>query len=357
VTGQPGGVESGTLAADWVSDADQAGGAAPTFGRLTGAEFRRLAYRRFVRVVAVLAVAGFIAAVFAIYAKHARPSAGDLAAATRTRDAQLAQIQQGVIECTKTLPTDADPRECGPAPSADDFPVSQFLRRQPLEPGRISDYALAIGVGVAMLGFAVGASFIGAEWSSKNLVSWLYWEPRRLRLIAAKVLALLSVMLAVALLLQAVWFGLAHLLLHYRGLPVSSLGPHARHYWRHILDAQLRGALLIVPTSLLGFSIAGLMRNTAASFGAGFVYFAVVESLIRAWNPDWQPYLLTTNIGAWISNGGLTLYGKQVFSQQRQGFYARAIHLSNVHGGVVLLVYAGLILLVFLTVFRRRDIS
>jgi ABC-2 type transport system permease protein len=309
-------------------------------------------------VFAVLAVLGFAAAVFAIYARHDRASSADLAAAARARDAQIVQIQQAVSECTRSVPSGSDPQQlCGPVPTAEDFPLDQFLRRHPLTPDHLSDYALAIGTAVALLGFVVGASFIGAEWSSKNLVSWLYWEPRRLRLLAAKLLALLSVMLAVAVLAQLIWFGVAHLLLHYRGLPVASLGPRARYFWRHLVDGQLRAALLVLPTTVLGFAIANLIRHTAAAFGVGFVYFAVVESLLRAWNPDWQPYLLTTNIGAWISNDGLTVFGKQAYSQRLGGYYPREIHLTNVHGAVVLLVYSGLILLVSLAVFRRRDIN
>ncbi|HJQ01439.1 MAG TPA: ABC transporter permease subunit [Jatrophihabitans sp.] len=333
-------------------------GRAPSFGRLLTAEFRRLVYRRLVRVLAVLAVLGFIAAVYAIYARHHKTTAADLAAASRSRDAQIAEIQREITDCISSLPAGTDPQsQCGVPPTAADLPIEQYLHRRPLEPDRISDYALAIGTGVALLGFVVGASFIGAEWSSKNLVSWLYWEPRRIRLMAAKLLALLSVMLAVAVLAQLAWFGVAHLLLHYRGLPVSSLGPRAHYFWRHILDAQLRAALLILPTTLLGFAIANLIRHTAASFGVGFVYFAVVESLIRNWNPDWQPYLLTTNIGAWISNGGLTVFGRTVYSQRLGGFIARPIHLSNGHGAAVLALYTGVILLVSLAVFRRRDVS
>ncbi|HEX4728820.1 MAG TPA: ABC transporter permease subunit [Jatrophihabitans sp.] len=333
-------------------------GAAPTFGRLLTVELRRLAYRRFARVLALLAVLGLAAAVFAIYARHQQTSPTDLAAASRARDAQIAEIQQSIDECTKSLPAGADPQQqCGFAPTADDIPLNAFLHRRPLEPAKISDYALAIGVAVAMLGFAIGASFIGAEWSSKNLICWLYWEPRRLRLLAAKLLALLSVMLAVACLAQLAWFGIAHLLLHYRGLPVSSLGPKARNFWRHILDGQLRAILLVVPTTVLGFAIANLIRHTAAAFGVGFVYFAVVESLIRAFDRDWQPYLLTTNIGAWISNGGLTVYGRQTFDRRVNAFTPRPIHLSNAHGATVLAVYSVLILLVSLAVFRRRDVS
>ena len=341
---------------DWVGGSWP--GTAPSFGRLAAAEFRRLAYRRLVRVLAVLAVLGFAAAVYAIYHRHDKTSAADLAAAARARDAQITRIQQAITDCTKSLPAGSDPEsQCGPPPTVDDLPLDQFLQRRPLEPDRISDYALAIGTAVALLGFVVGASFIGAEWSSKNLVSWLYWEPRRIRLLAAKLLALLSVMLAVAVLAQLVWFGVAHLLLHYRGLPVSSLGPRARYFWRHILDAQLRAALLVLPTTVVGFAIANLIRHTAAAFGVGFVYFAVVESLIRNWNPDWQPYLLTTNIGAWISNGGLTVFGHQVYSQRLGGFTERPIHLSNGHGAAVLALYTAVILLVSLAVFRRRDIS
>jgi ABC-2 type transport system permease protein len=329
----------------------------PSFGRLTGAEFRRLGYRRLVRVVALVVVLGFLVAVVLIYLRHDRPSAADLAAATRARDNQLAMFQQGYQDCLKQQPAGSDEPMCGPPPPAEDFPISEFLKRKPLQPGQVSDYALAIGVAVAMLGFLVGASFIGAEWSSRNLVSWLYWEPRRLRLMAAKLLALLSVLLATAVLAQLVWLGVAHLLLHYRGQPVSSLGPQARHFWRHVIDGQLRVVLLVLPTSLLGFSLANLMRHTAAAFGTGFVYFAVVESVVRSWNPDWQPYLLTTNIGAWISNGGLTVFGRQVFDPRVQGITARPIHLSNLHGATVLAVYSALLLLVSLAVFHRRDVS
>ena len=221
----------------------------------------------------------------------------------------------------------------------------------------MSDYALVVGVAVALVGFVIGATFIGAEWSTKNVIAWLFWEPRRLRLMAAKLLALVSVAVAVSVLAQVAWFGAAHVLLHYRGLPVSSLGGQARHFWPHVLEAQVRAALLVVPAVLLGFGLANLVRNTAASFGVGFVYFAVVENIIRALDPDWEPYRFTTSVAAWVSNGGLTALGKVAFDQ-RQGFVtARPIHVSNVHGGVTLIVFPAVILIASLIVFKRRDIT
>ncbi|MGI8665589.1 MAG: hypothetical protein ACR2N4_06110 [Jatrophihabitans sp.] len=329
----------------------------PDFARLVRIEFQRFFARRFIWIAGALALLGLFVAVGASYAKHSRISADDLAAATRQRDQVIAEISQQVQDCSKGLAVEQAQQQCGQVPTAQDFPPDQFLRSRPFEPRQVSDYALAIGVAVALIGFAVGATFIGAEWSTKNLVSWLFWEPRRLRLMAAKLLALLSVALAVAVLAQLAWFAAAHLLLHYRGLPVSSLGAQSKHFWQHVRDSQLRAVLLVLPTSLLGFGMANLIRNTAAAFGVGFVYFAVVESLIRTINPDWQPYLLTTNVGAWVSNGGLTVFGKAVFDQ-RQGYVtARPIHVSNLHGGIALLIYSGVVLLVSVIVFRRRDIS
>lgn len=329
----------------------------PTFARLTRAELRRLCARRFVRVIAALAVLGFIVLAVSAFWTHARVTAADRAHATQTRDQQIVQINQSVAACSKGLSADDAAQQCGPEVSADQFPASQFLSNHPFRPSRIADYALVVGVATALLGFVVGATFIGAEWSSKNVVAWLFWEPRRLRLMAAKLLALLSVALAVSVLAQAAWFGSAHALLHYRGLPVSSLARQDHHFWQHELQAQLRAALLVLPTALLGFGLANLVRNTAAAFGAGFVYFAVVENIIRFFNPNWQPYLFTTNVAAWVNNGGVKVFGKESFDR-RQGFVtAREIHVSNLHGAVTLLIYAAVILIASLILFRRRDIT
>ena len=145
--------------------------------------------------------------------------------------------------------------------------------------------------------------------------------------------------------------------MRYRGLPVSTLGPQAAHFWSHVVNVQLRAAPLVLVTALIGFSLASLMRNSAAALGVAFVYFAVVENLLRAVNPEWQPYLFTTNVGAWIADKGITVYGKSVFDPEQGYVLPRAIHISNVHGGVTLLVFAGIATAAALTSFTRRDIS
>ena len=326
---------------------------APAFGRLVRAEFRRLAARRFTRVALALSLIGYLIAVALLWNTHSQITPADIAEATAQRDQQIAQDLE---YCKSRVPTELQEQECGMV-TPESVPIVYFLDSQPFPPSEVEDIALAVGVATAMLAFLLAATFIGAEWSSKNLIAWLFWEPRRLRVMAAKLLALLSSMLALAALAQLVWLGTAKLLLHYRGEPVSSLGPQAEHFWSHVVNAQLRAALLVLITGLVGFSLASLMRNSAAALGVAFVYFAVVENVIRALNADLQPYLFTTNLAAWISSGGITVYGKQVYDPVEGYAAMREIHIYNVPGGVILLVFAGVATVVSLAVFARRDLS
>lgn len=330
---------------------------APAFGRLLRAEFRRLAARRYTRVALVLSLVGYLIAVALLWHTHERTTPADIAQATAQRDQQIAQDTAYIEQCKSQVPVEKQAEACGVAPTPESYPISYFLRNQPFPPSEVEDFALAVGVATAMLAFLLAATFIGAEWSSKNLIAWLFWEPRRLRVMAAKLLALLSSVLVLAVLAQVIWFGTAKVLLHYRGLPVSSLGPQAEHFWSHVVNAQLRAALLVLITGLIGFSLASLMRNSAAALGVAFVYFAVVENVIRALNPNLQPYLFTTNLAAWIVSSGITVYGKQVYNPAEGYVLPKEIHISNVHGGVMLLVFAGIATVVSLAVFARRDLS
>ncbi|HEX8095990.1 hypothetical protein [Jatrophihabitans sp.] len=324
---------------------------APAFGRLVRAEFRRLAARRFTRVIVGLGLIGYLIAIALIWHYHDRVTAADIAQATAQRDQQITQqCQQDETVQGETV------QDCTP-PTAEQFPIDQFLRNQPFLPEQIDDYALAVGAATAMVAFLLAASFIGAEWSSKNLVAWLFWEPRRLRVMAAKLVALLSSVLMLAVIAQIVWYGAAKVLVHYRGLPVSTLGPLAAHFWSHVVNAQARAALLVLVTALVGFSLASLMRNSAAALGVAFVYFAVVENVIRAVNRELEPYLFTTNVAAWIANNGITVLGKDVYNQQEGYVMAREIHISNAHGAVMLLIFAGVATAAAVTTFARRDIS
>lgn len=325
----------------------------PTFERLLVVEFLRLGRRRFTRVLLALAVVGYLVAVGFLWQSHSKVTPADIAQATSQRDEQIVQISESVKECLKG----ANAEQCGSVPTADEFPITQFLANSPFRPSDVQPYALVVGAAVALAGFMLAATFIGAEWSSRNIVAWLFYEPRRLRLMWAKLLALSSVVLVLSVIAQFLWALTARLLLDHRGLAVSSLGAEAAQFWPEILRVQIRAALMVVPVVLLGFGLANLIKNTAAALGVAFVYLAVVESVLRAISPSLQPYQFTTSLVAWVNKGGLTVYGNQVYDP-KQGYVApQPIHISNLHGGVTMMVYALVVVAVSILWFRRRDIS
>lgn len=328
---------------------------APAFGRLVGTELSRLAARRFTRVLLGVCVIGYLIAVAFLFQSHAKPTAADYAQATVQRDEQIKQIAASFADCRKSPGGTAG--TCGTVPTAADFPIDQFLSNTPFRPGRVPDYTVAVGVAVALGAFALGATFIGAEWSSRNVVAWLFFEPRRLRLLGAKLLAVSSVVLLLSVVAQLIWALTARWLLSARGLPVSSLGDGAADFWTNVAGVQLRTALLVLPTVWLGFGLANLIRNTAAALGIAFVYFVVLESVIRAINPALQPYLFTTGVTAWVTHGGVTVDGALVYNQAAGFVTPEQIHVSNLHGAVTLLVYAGIVLAVSVAAFRTRDIT
>ncbi len=329
---------------------------APTFGRLVNTEFRRLAARRFNHVLLASSAIGYLLAVIFLWQSHAKVTDADIAQATAQRDAQIQVFKAQTAECLTQPGQTAD--TCGGYPTADQFPIDQFLQNQPFTTRDVSPYTMAVGGFVAMVAFIMAATFIGAEWSSKNIVAWLFWEPRRMRLMAAKLLALTTVLVVLSAIAQLIWGLTARLLLTSRGAGLLGLNAaDAAGFWPDITQTQLRAGLLVIPVGLLGFALANLIRNTAAALGIAFVYFAVAESLIRALSPHFQPYLFTVNVAAWITNGGVTVFGDPIFSKLDGGLMPEEIHVSSAHGGAWLLGYAVVALVISLGLFRRRDIS
>jgi hypothetical protein len=169
---------------------------------------------------------------------------------------------------------------------------------------------------------------------------------------AAK-LAVLAVAAALfGVLAQAAWLAMAGILSAVAG--DGATVPDG--LWGDLLATQGRGVLLCVLAALAGFGIANLIRNTGAALGAGFVYFAVLETAIRALRPTWQPWLLTNNAVALINPGGLRLFIDDG-QPDENGFVRGAEYvIGNLQGGLLLagvstvLVGAGLVL------FAKRDL-
>ena len=279
--------------------------APPGAGALLAAESLRLWSRRLVRVLLMLGAVGYLAALLLASTQYAQPSAAGLADATARRQQVLAQQEQYRQDCLTQVGTAQGPptvEQCGPQLTADDIGrIQDFIDKQPFTLNREGrGGVLVVAAATAVFAFLLGATYVGAEWSSRSMVALLFWEPRRYRVMAVKLAVLTGVAAALGVLSQGVWLLAARVLAATRGTTSST----PTHLWTQLTAASGRGVLLVVLVALLGFAVANLIRNTAAAFGAGFVYFAIVENVIRAVRPAWQPWLLSDNAVALVTHGG-----------------------------------------------------
>ena len=94
--------------------------------------------------------------------------------------------------------------------------------------------------------------------------------------------------------------------------------------------------------AMIGHSLAWLARNTAVAVGAVLGYAAVVEPLLRAVRPKWEPWFVVSNAVRFITATRLDFATKQ---------------RSTAGAGVLLVAYTLGAALVSLAVFRRRDVT
>jgi hypothetical protein len=325
------------------------------FGGLVRAETHRFLARRFIRVLLVVALVGWLAATVLALLAFRSASPEQLAQARQDQQEQVQLAEQSREQCLAdpTRPADVAAADwCGPPATADQFPLSQFLQPAPFAMAQdATDGAVSVAAVSAALAFLVGATFVGAEWSTRSMVALLFWETRRPRVMAAKLLVTAVAAAVLGLVMQALWLGLATLLRSVAGdgadLPDG--------FWSAFLGIQGRGVLLALCAGLLGFGLTNLLRNTGAATGVAFVYVAIVENAVRALRPAWQPWLLTNNAAALVLPDGLTLFLDD--GVDAQGVYQPVEYLlTSGQAAAYLALVTAAVVGVGVALFSRRDL-
>jgi ABC-type transport system involved in multi-copper enzyme maturation permease subunit len=183
----------------------------------------------------------------------------------------------------------------------------------------------------------LGASFIGADWHAGTVTTLLTWEPRRLRVMVAKLTGCLIVVIVLVIAVQILLGAGLALAAAARGTTEGVDGA----WMRHTLGIALRVAALCGIGSAIGFSIASVARNTAAALGVGFGYTVIVENLVRGLRPQWIPWLVGDNAVVFITG------------QTAGPTFDRTI----LQAGLLLVAYAAALLVVAVAVFRARDVT
>lgn len=198
------------------------------------------------------------------------------------------------------------------------------------------------------LAAVIGASFIGAEYAAGTIETTLLWEPRRRRVLAAK----LGVAGATAF--------LAHIFL--LALLVAVMLPSAQwrgttagadsEFWLGLAGIIVRGGIAAAAVAAIALSISTMTRGTVGGVVALLGYIAISPTLAYTVLKGFRSYDLTENMTA-FANGGEV--GR--FVRNDDGYLDSVFAHGGAGALLVIAIYVGLAILLATTVFSRRDID
>lgn len=232
--------------------------------RLLRAELSRLFARRFTKLmlVALLITLSLIGGI-TVGETH-RPTTAELERAETT-------AAQARAQCEQEQPGEFAPPgavfDCDQITTRDYLPYILHFREQ--MPGLLLVFTGLL----ALFGYLVGASVVGAEWSSGGMTNLLLWRPERIRLLLGKLAALTVGVFLSGIVLGGAWIGAIWLTARYRG----DLGSLTVGFWRSLGLDGARGMALALCAALVGAALASLGRRTAAALGVVIGYVVVWE--------------------------------------------------------------------------------
>lgn len=307
--------------------------------RLFAAEMKRIMARRLVRLTVVLAVIGIAGG--GLLAFLTSGSLSETAYQQRVRDAETQRQAERaqVDECLRAHGVNLDGGQVPDSLARVCFPDKNISARDPrFHRARLKGVLQGVTGVLAIVGWALGASLVGAEFASRGMTTVLTWETRRSRVFIAKAAAVL-VFIALFAALTLTLVALAML---------PSMAAHSAPF--HLGDPKLatfaggiaRGTALAAIAAGMGFAIATIGRNTAAALGAGFAYIVVLENILGSSVARWRRWLLLGNVIVFVSgnNDAGDVPGRTVTT-----------------AGLFLVVVAVTLLAAAAGTFRARDIA
>jgi ABC-2 type transport system permease protein len=331
--------------------------------RLLRAELTRLFVRRFTLIGLVGLVALLSVIAIGVAATNHRPTPAEEVSARIQADQARTEMLATYQQCLDTqagTPT---------GPDATKFPPGFDCQQITAHPPRVADFMppsfvlanggpdlfRALGAILALFGFAVGASFIGAEWSSGGVMNLLLWRPSRIRVWLGKLTALLSGVLCVGVLLSLLWYAVLWVIAGQRGSSSMNAGQLGS-----LALVDVRALALALAAAALGYAISTLGRNTATALGVAVTWVVVFEFglrivlvLLGVARPE--RWLLSMYVSAWLTetehfyDDSSCRGGNQCVPHE----WTMTWHQSAIVGAVLL----GVVVTASLYAFRRRDVT
>ncbi|RKR90586.1 hypothetical protein BDK92_4964 [Micromonospora pisi] len=274
---------------------------------LVQAELERLASRRFVQLMLALLIAAFTVTVATTVSGSHKPDAAELSHAQTQVQRELDEDERRLAACRLANRPGASederaryPRDCDTIP-LDRPQIEDFLNGVFVFERQIRGLVYFLITFLALFGFLVGASYIGADLTSGGMTNLLLWRPQRLTVLGTKLGTLLGAVFGVSVVASLLFVSAFWLVAEVRGIT----GTLDVDFWSYLLPTLIRGWVLTLMVTAIGFTIAVLGRHTAAALGVLAAYAVlwegggrIVMEIIDAPRPDM--WMLSTYIGAWL---------------------------------------------------------
>ncbi|HEX8488537.1 MAG TPA: ABC transporter permease subunit [Propionibacteriaceae bacterium] len=200
----------------------------------------------------------------------------------------------------------------------------------------------------------LGASFIGAEYSSGSLANWLSFIPERTKVFASKLGALVLFAALVTAITSTVTILSAVLISRAVGAQISGVG--------NLFQIGGRGVVLGCIGAVFGFALALLTRHTIAAAGIvlGYLFVAYVLVILTDAITSLQvlkPWAPERNLLAFLDHGHTyQVYTRTVTESGAEGSYIEK-SISFAHSAGYWAVLVAVVVAVTFAVFRRRDVT
>ena len=250
------------------------------------AESRRLVKRRFTKLFVLCGLLVLAAVAAGVFLSNQK--AGPDAIARATAEAQ-ANYQQAVQETNRVIQqcqaaqgtpqASAFPPNCEiTQPAQSDFDPRWYMPATFDFRGDFGDMITTFAAVLALVAYIIGASFVGAEWSSGGMMNLLLWRPRRLQVLGTKLAVLLTGTTVLTVLLAAVWTAGFYLIAMARGTTAGMTSGA----WQSTALMEVRALVLVLVAGALGFGLASIGRHTATALGVAIGVIVVLQFGVAA---------------------------------------------------------------------------
>jgi ABC-2 type transport system permease protein len=194
-----------------------------------------------------------------------------------------------------------------------------------------------------MLAVVLGASLVGADWSSGSMATLLTWEPRRIRVFLVRALVIAIVVFLFVVVVDTV------LVVLWRGGVALRGTADASDWLSPAVETIGRVGILAVIWASFAYAAAAFTRSTAGGVFVLVGELILVEAVLRGFRPSVERWVLVQNATVFVTDQVTVLF------DQNTGDAVGT--MTPTMGLTTLVVYALVALAVALILTYRRDVT